>query len=172
MCSNISSVFLGGNRLDGGLHGAPREHDALHAQVGFEFLLCSLLLFFAIVHQALVVFFGVVRCHFDVCHCASSPCCIIWCCSLSFCCLSLGIKPLLCSLKLLFAIMYFVKWGSVPVVFSAVVIYQIGNMVSTQSCCLPYTHTLLFSSVVGIEEKRRTNLYKRISTCLTLPLLY
>ena len=81
----------------------------------------------------------------------SSSCCVLCCCSLSFCCLSLGIKPLFCSLQLLFAIMYFVKWKSVPVVFSAVVIYQIGNMVSIQSCCLPYT--LQFSSVIGIEEK-------------------
>ena len=87
------------------------------------------------------------------CTACSSGYRVLCCCSLSFCCLSLGIKPLFCSLQLLFAIMYFVKWKSVPVVFSAVVIYQISNMVSTQSCCLPYTHTLLFSSVVGIKEK-------------------
>ena len=111
MCSNISSVFLGGNRLDGGLHGAPREHDALHAQVGVEFLLCFVILLFVIGHQALVVFIAAVICYH-----------------------------------------VFFKWGSVPVVFSAVfVIYQVGNMVSTQSCCLLYT--LLFSSLVGIEEK-------------------
>ena len=108
-------VLLGGHRLDGGLHGAPREHDALHAQVGIEFLLCSLVLFFVILlfvigHQALIVFIEAVICYH-----------------------------------------VFFKLGSVPVVFSAVFIYQIGNMVSTQSCCLLYT--LLFSSLVGIEEK-------------------
>ena len=101
--------------MDGGLHGAPRQYDALHAQVGIESLLSSLLLFFVILlfvigHQALVVFIAAAICYH-----------------------------------------VFFKWGSVPVVFSAVFIYQIGNMVSTQSCCLLYT--LLFSSLVGIEEK-------------------
>ena len=104
-------VLLGGHRLDGGLHGAPREHDALHAQVGIEFLLCSLLLFFVIFlfvigHQALVVFIAAFICYHVFSQVGICPC--------------------------------------------GVVIYQIGK-VSTQSCCLPYT--LLFSSVVGIEEK-------------------
>ena len=86
MCSNISSVFLGGNRLDGGLHGAPREHDALHAQVGFESLLCSLLLFFVILlfvigHQALVVFIAAFICYHVFSQVGGNL--SLWCCYLS-----------------------------------------------------------------------------------------
>ena len=81
-------VLLGGNRLDGGLHGAPREYDALHAQVGIESLLCSLLLFFVILlfvigHQALVVFIAAVICYHVFCQVEICPCCVQCCCYLS-----------------------------------------------------------------------------------------
>ena len=77
-------VLLGGHRLDGGLHGAPREHDALHAQVGIEFLLCSLVLFFVILlfvigHQALIVFIEAVICYHVFCQVGICPC-YVQCC--------------------------------------------------------------------------------------------
>ena len=81
-------VLLGGNRLDGGLHGAPRQYDALHAQVGIEFLYYSLV--------------GVALCHFVVCHWASSPCYVHCSCYLLSCILSSGNLSLLCSVLLLF----------------------------------------------------------------------
>ena len=76
-------VLLGGNRLDGGLHGAPRQYDALHAQVGIEF-------------------FAVVLCHFVVCYWASSPGFVHCSCYLLSCILSSGNLSLLCSVLLLF----------------------------------------------------------------------